>query len=104
MHLRNKQGGPTGLTQDEWEELTSKKSLHSVVINQPEKIVGELLKGKCTHHDRVEFVKAVAKEEAVLKRCGETMVGDALQAARELKKAKNLAAKAASQEGMVPEF
>lgn len=107
FHLRQ-QGGETGLTQLEWEELTASRLLQSVVLSRPNPRVGELLKNS-TLYERTEFYKAVTKQENIMKRYGHSMVEDALETARKISEARALAAKKVKEEvkeeeGMVPEF
>jgi len=107
LHLRQ-QGGETGLTQLEWEELTYVKLLQSVVLSRPDPRVGELLKNS-TPYERSEFYKALTKKEASMKRYGHSLIEDALETARKISKARFEAKEKAKEEvkeeeGMVPEF
>ena len=101
FHLRQ-QGGETGLTQLEWEELTSSKLLRSVVLSRPDPRVGELLKNS-TVYERTEFYKALTKQEILMKRYGHDLVEDALEEARKISVTRALAAMKLKEEAATEE-
>lgn len=65
LHERLK-AGETGLTQDEWEKVTSRKMLNGVVLMQPDPFVGEMT-AKMTAVDRKAFYEELQKREQWLK-------------------------------------
>lgn len=98
---------PTGLTQVEWEELTSVPLLNSVIVSNPDPKVGVLLK-KASLEEKQEFFAHVSAREKEAQRYGIMSVEEAVHQAKLAKAAAKLAAKvakeAAEADRMEPEF
>lgn len=64
-YARRKAGGPTKLTQEEWEALTKAPMLNSVIFVTPDPSIGPLLK-KATQYERSQFYKQVTERQKFL--------------------------------------